>query len=102
MTGFKKILAYFLGYIMRKIEGKPATFIIPEDLQPLIERLTERHNIKEAQALRALLLLGADFYQDMEKVGLPQTAAFIQSLRDRLHKKQHFYEEKVVADLLQQ
>jgi hypothetical protein len=36
----------------------------------------------------------------MEKVGIPQTAAFVSSLKDRLHKDRRFYEEKVVADLI--
>lgn len=85
---------------MQRIEGKPVLLIIPEETRSLIDRLIERHGIKETQAVRALYLLGAELYQDMEKVGIPQTAAFVSTLKDKLHKDRRFYEEKVVADLL--
>jgi len=85
---------------MQRIEGKPVFLIIPEESRPLVDRLIERHGIKETQAVRALFLLGMELYLDMEKVGIPQTAAFVSSLKDRLHKDRRFYEEKVVADLV--
>lgn len=85
---------------MQRIEGKQYTIIIPADAVELVDRLSKRHGIKETQAVRALFLLGNELYLDMEKVGIPQTAAFISTLKDRLHKDRRFYEEKVVADLL--
>lgn len=84
---------------MQRIEGKSYSVIIPADTLPLIDRLAKRHGIKEIQAIRALFLLGTEMYLDMEKVGIPQTAAFVSNLKDRLHKDRRFYEEKVVADL---
>jgi hypothetical protein len=84
---------------MQRIEGRMCKFIIPQEAVELVDRIKERHQIKEAQAIRAIFLLGFEFYEDLEKLGIPQTASFIERFKNKLQKERFFSEKKVINDL---
>jgi len=69
---------------MLKIEGeKVFTKVTEGDLRRL-EKIMKRHTITKAQALRNVLSMGLDVYEDLEKLGVPQTVALFDGLKGKL------------------
>lgn len=93
-------LSFREDFIMQRIDGKNMNLVVPTEILELVETVSKRHNIKEAQALRSLLFLGFDVYKDLEKFGIPQTIGFTQKLQSKLKKERFFSEEKVIEDFI--
>ena len=73
---------------MQKIDGKNVLVKIPvEDLKRL-EKIMKRHKLSKAQAVRNVLVMGLDFYEDAERLGIPQTVALFDGIKGFLLSKE--------------
>ena len=69
---------------MRKVQGPRIHAQIEDtDLQRL-EKVMKRHKLTRSEALRNMLCLGLDVYEDSELFGIPQTVAVFDGMKGQI------------------
>jgi len=69
---------------MQRIEGKRKMIIFPQEQLERLEKIKERHGITESEAVRKMVGLGLDIYEDYSYIGLPQLAEFTKRVKKQI------------------
>ncbi|MFA4871439.1 MAG: hypothetical protein WC623_24785 [Pedobacter sp.] len=65
---------------MQKI-GDKIQVIVPDEMKNEVNRIAKRHELSQSAAARKLMELGLEFYQEFEKIGVPQTVEMIKKVK---------------------
>lgn len=65
--------------------GDQICFNIPDDMKEKVDLIIKRHKMTRAEAVRALLSLGVEVYEDFEKVGIPQFAEMMKRTKQAIY-----------------
>lgn len=66
---------------MQKIEGKKVVVKVEAKDIKRLEKIQKRHKITQSQAVRNILAMGLDVYEDLAKIGVPQTVALFDGMK---------------------
>lgn len=72
---------------MQKIPGgERTTLIMSGELVAKLEKIEKRHSLTRAEAIRRMLDLGIDVYEDFETLGIPQLTERISKIKKLVRK----------------
>lgn len=66
---------------MQKIEGPRIPIIFTQEQIERLDRIASRHKLTRSEAMRRILDLGIDVYEDFEAFGIPQLAEATKQIR---------------------
>lgn len=69
--------------MQNKVGPKLAVHISEKDLERL-DKIMSRHKLTRSQAIRNMLSLGLDVYEDLSFIGVPQAVAVFDGLKGRI------------------
>jgi len=69
---------------MSKSESKRVVTVMPVEELRRLDKVMKRHGVNQSQAVRNILSMGMDVYEDLERIGIPQTLAFFDGLSGKL------------------
>lgn len=69
---------------MQKIDGEKKQIKFTSEQLRRLEKVQERHNITQAEAVRKLLDTGLDVYEEFSYIGLPQMSEMVKRLKQQI------------------
>ena len=69
---------------MDKIDGPKVHMQFEEKDLERLQKIMKRHKLNRSQAIRNMVSLGLDVYEDLSKLGVPQAVAVFDGLKNRI------------------